>query len=77
MTHTLHVWAEEAKVATIEHEGRDDRWGLNYAEPWVADAQSFPLSPALPLMRPAADYASLHPLSASLSICCPKGVPWM
>ncbi|MFN9747897.1 MAG: HipA domain-containing protein [Burkholderiales bacterium] len=57
MTHTLHVWAEEAKVATIEHEGRDDRWGLNYAEPWVADAQSFPLSPALPLMRPAADYA--------------------
>lgn len=58
MTHTLHVWAEEAKVATIEHEGRDDRWGLNYAEPWVADAQSFPLSPALPLMRPAADYAS-------------------
>lgn len=58
MTHTLHVWAEEAKVATIEHEGRDDRWGLNYVEPWVADAQSFPLSPALPLMRPAADYAS-------------------
>jgi serine/threonine-protein kinase HipA len=58
MTHTLHVWAEEAKVTTIEHEGRDDRWGLNYAEPWVADAQSFPLSPALPLMRPAVDYAS-------------------
>lgn len=58
MTHTLHVWAEEAKVATIEHEGRDDRWGLNYAEPWVASAQSFPLSPALPFMRPAADYAS-------------------
>lgn len=58
MTHTLHVWAEEAKVATIEHEGRDDRWGLNYAEPWAADAQSYPLSPALPLIRPATDYAS-------------------
>jgi serine/threonine-protein kinase HipA len=58
MTHTLHVWAEEAKAATIEYEGRDDLWSLNYAEPWVANAQSFPLSPALPLMRPAADYAS-------------------
>lgn len=58
MTHALHVWAEEAQVATIEHEGRDDRWGLNYAKPWVAYTQSYPLSPALPLVRPAADYAS-------------------
>lgn len=57
-THALHVWAEDARVATIEHEGRDDRWGLSYAELWVADAQSYPLSPALPLVRPAADYAS-------------------
>ena len=58
MTHALHVWANEAQVATIEHGGRDDRWGLSYAEPWVADAKSYPLSPALPLVRPAADYAS-------------------
>lgn len=58
MTHALHVWADESRVATIEHEGRDDRWGLSYAEPWVADAQAYPLSPALPLVRPAADYAS-------------------
>ena len=33
MTHALHVWADEAQVATIKHEGRDDRWGLNCAEP--------------------------------------------
>lgn len=58
MTHALHVWAEQARVATIEHEGRDDRWGLSYADSWVADAQSFPLSPALPLVRPAAEFAS-------------------
>lgn len=58
MTHALHIWAEEAQVATIEHEGRDDRWALSYAEPWVGDAQSYPLSPTLPLVRPAADYAS-------------------
>ncbi len=58
MTHALHVWSEDARVATIEHEGRDDRWSLIYADPWVADAASYPLSPALPLVRPAADYAS-------------------
>ncbi len=58
MSHALHVWAEEAKVATIEHEGRDDRWGLRYAEPWVMAAQSYPLSPALALARPGADHAS-------------------
>lgn len=58
MTHVLQVWADETRVAAIEHEGRDDRWGLSYAQPWVADAQSWPLSPALPLVRPAADYAS-------------------
>lgn len=54
MTHALHVWSEEARVATIEHEGRDDHWSLGYAESWVANTQSFPLSPALPLLRPAA-----------------------
>ncbi len=58
MIHALHVWAEEARVATIEHEGRDDRWSLYYAETWLADDQSYPLSPALPLVRPPADYAS-------------------
>jgi len=58
MTNALHVWAEETRIATIEHEGRDDRWSLSYAGPWVADAQSYPLSPALPLTRPPADHPS-------------------
>ncbi|MBK1613105.1 phosphatidylinositol kinase [Rubrivivax gelatinosus] len=58
MTHALHVWAEETRIATIEHEGRDDRWNLSYAEPWVAEEQSYPLSPALPLTRPPNDYPS-------------------
>lgn len=58
MTHALHVWAEEARVATIEHEGRDDRWSLRYAESWVGDVQSYPLSPALPLVPPASGHAS-------------------
>ena len=58
MTHTLQVWADETRVAHIEHEGRDDGWSLRYAEPWVGDARSYPLSPALPLLRPAGGHAS-------------------
>lgn len=58
MTHALQVWVDETRVATIEHEGRDDRWNLTYAEPWIGDAKAYPLSPALPLRRPARDQAS-------------------
>lgn len=58
MTHALHVWADGDEVATIEHEGRDDRWDLHYAASWIANAQAFPLSPTLPLMRPEGGYAS-------------------
>ena len=72
MTHALHVWADETRVATIEHEGRDDRWGLSYGEPWVADAQAYPLSPALPLVRPAADYASAS-IKRSIEHLLPAG----
>ena len=35
-----------------------DRWSLGYAELWVADAESYPLSPALPLTCPPDDYPS-------------------
>jgi serine/threonine-protein kinase HipA len=31
---------------------------MSHAEPWIADAQAFPLSPSLPLDHPAADWAS-------------------
>ncbi len=58
MSLALRVWADETPMATIEHEGRDDRWSLSYAEPWLANAKSYPLSPALPLTRTQADYPS-------------------
>lgn len=85
MTHALHAWADEAQLATIEHEGCDDRWSLSYAEPWVADAQAYPLSPALPLARrmklPAAEVSLLHtprpwPASASRSLCSASRTSW-
>lgn len=71
MTHALHVRADDAPVATIEHEGRDDRWSLTYAEPWVAGAQAYPLSPASPMERPAAEHAS-----ASIKRFIEHLLPW-
>ena len=58
MSYPLHLWADDIKVAIIEHDGRDDRWGMGYADTWITDANSYPLSPALPLARPPGDYRS-------------------
>jgi len=58
MSHQLQVWADDAPIAVITHEGKDDAWALRYADTWIADARSYPLSPALPLVRAAADHPS-------------------
>lgn len=58
MVHALHVRTEDASVGFIEHQGRDDRWDLRYSDAWCAGVRSYPLSPALPLVRPATGYAS-------------------
>ena len=52
MTHALQAWVDETRVATIEHEGRDDRWNLTYAEPWIVDARPSPTHPRLCLGAP-------------------------
>jgi serine/threonine-protein kinase HipA len=58
MSHELHLWVHDRKMAVISHEARDDLWSLAYDGAWVADPQSFPLSPALPIVRPQAGYSS-------------------
>ena len=56
--HALKLWADEQEVATLSYEPLDDRWSLDYAPHWVAAPGAFPLSPALPLQRPADGYAA-------------------
>lgn len=56
-SHSLTLWADDQQVATLSHEPLDDRWSLDYSPHWVGTRQAFPLSPALPLVRPAAGYA--------------------
>ena len=56
-THSLTLWAENRKVATLGCEPKNDLWSLEYDRAWIDMPQAFPLSPALSLERPAAGYA--------------------
>ncbi|MDZ5456923.1 HipA domain-containing protein, partial [Azohydromonas lata] len=58
MSHELYLWAAGRKIAVISYDALDDRWSLTYDEAWAADPQTFPLSPALPLIRPESGYTS-------------------
>jgi serine/threonine-protein kinase HipA len=55
--HTLDLWADGQKVATLGYEALNDRWSLDYDANWVAKPGAFPLSPALPFQPSAAGYA--------------------
>lgn len=57
-THTLSLWADGQKVATLGHEPLNDRWSLDYEHDWVNTPEAFPLSPPLPLHPPANGYAA-------------------
>jgi serine/threonine-protein kinase HipA len=52
--HTLDLWADDQKVATLGYEALNDRWSLDYDAGWVATPGAFPLSPALPF-QPSVD----------------------
>ncbi|MEX8518863.1 MAG: HipA domain-containing protein [Leptothrix sp. (in: b-proteobacteria)] len=58
MSHELHLWAHDCKVAVICHDAKDDQWSMVYDGAWAADPHSFPLSPALPIARPEPGYSS-------------------
>jgi serine/threonine-protein kinase HipA len=55
--HTLDLWADGQKVATLGYEALNDRWSLDYDADWVAQPGAFPLSPALPFQPSATGYA--------------------
>jgi len=55
--HTLNLWADGQKVATLGYEALNDRWSLDYDADWVAAPAAFPLSPALPFQRSAEGHA--------------------
>lgn len=56
--HSLTLWADGRKVATLGCEATNDVWSLAYDHDWVSTPEAFPLSPTLSLEPPAAGYAS-------------------
>jgi serine/threonine-protein kinase HipA len=58
VSHELHLWADDRKVAVVSYDAKDDHWSLAYDVAWATDSQSFPLSPAMSLVRPASGYSS-------------------
>jgi serine/threonine-protein kinase HipA len=57
-THTLSLWAEDKRVATLGYEPLNDRWSLDYEHDWVNTPAAFPLSPSLALEAPANGYSA-------------------
>ena len=55
--HSLSLWANDQRVATLGYEPLNDRWSLDYDDHWVRTPEAFPLSPPLPLEPPADGYA--------------------
>lgn len=58
MRHALYVSTDNHLIGTIEHDGQDDRWQLQYTAAWQAQPEAYPLSPALPLQTPQGGYPS-------------------
>ena len=56
-THSLALWANDQRVATLDYEPLNDRWALAYEYDWVHAREAFPLSPPLSLEPPAEGYA--------------------
>jgi serine/threonine-protein kinase HipA len=56
--HSLALWADGQRVATLGHDPLNDQWTLDYDLDWARAPQSFPLSPALPFDRPPTGYAA-------------------
>ena len=56
--HSLSLWADGQKVATLGYEPLNDRWTLDYEHDWVSTPGAFPLSPPLPLEPPARGYVA-------------------
>ena len=56
--HTLSLWADSQKVATLGYEPLQDRWSLDYEHDWVDTPQAFALSPPLSFHPPENGYAA-------------------
>src|SRR5688572_5822794 len=57
---TLNVWAGEELVGVLGHDPQANRFSFDYAAEWRQAEGRFPLSPLLPLQRPAGETPEQH-----------------
>lgn len=57
---TLDVWAGHELVGVLGHDPKANQFSFDYAAGWRGAAGHFPLSPQLPLQRPAGETAEQH-----------------
>jgi len=70
--HTLDLWADGQKVATLGYEALNDRWSLDYDADWVTKPGAYPLSPALPF-EPSADGYAVGAVKRFVENLLPEG----
>jgi serine/threonine-protein kinase HipA len=57
---TLNVWAGEDLVGVLGHDPQANRFRFDYAAEWRQAEGRFPLSPLIPLQRPASETPEQH-----------------
>ena len=57
---TLNVWAGEELVGLLSHDPQANRFSLDYVAEWRQNEWGYPLSPRLPLERPAGETPEQH-----------------
>ncbi|ROZ69241.1 HipA domain-containing protein [Ramlibacter sp. WS9] len=57
---TLNVWAGDDLMGVLGHDPQANRFSFDYSAEWRQADERFPLSPLLPLQRPAGETAEQH-----------------
>ncbi|MRD46300.1 type II toxin-antitoxin system HipA family toxin [Caenimonas koreensis DSM 17982] len=57
---TLNVWSGDELVGVLGHDSQANRFTFDYAREWLRADGRFPLSPLLPLERPASETPEQH-----------------
>lgn len=59
-THSLSAWIGKQRVGTLSYHDDTGRFSFTYEQVWIEQADSYPVSPALPFQRPAQQTDELH-----------------
>ncbi|MEJ1367219.1 MAG: HipA N-terminal domain-containing protein [Candidatus Sedimenticola sp. (ex Thyasira tokunagai)] len=62
-TNTLNAWSGNRLIGTLTYDDVTSQFAFGYQPSWVANPAAFPISPALPFVRPVEVTGALHSVS--------------